>query len=93
MILLLLTSFIVNLVLAYTTWNLFRKNEIAENFIVNSYMSAKNALSVMKQLDDAGAFEADDETGVTFQAIKSVIEDHARFVGVEEDVDTETNDE
>jgi hypothetical protein len=88
LIFIIIFSLILNGVLAYTTWNLFRKNEIAEDFIILSYMSADRALSDMRDLDISGAFEADDETGVTFKALHQVIKDHAKFVGVEDDTDS-----
>lgn len=83
----LILSIIINLVLTYATWNLLRKNEFAEDFIISSYMSAEKALLDMKDLDSSGAFEADDETGVTFKALLQVIEDYAKFVGVDVDLD------
>jgi len=86
---LIILSIIFNLVLSYTTWNLYRKNEIGENFIISSYMSARKALLDMREMDTSGAFEADDETGVTFKALQQIIEDHAEFVGADEDMEIE----
>ena len=88
LIFIIIFSLIFNGVLIYTTWNLFRKNEIAEDFIILSYMSAEKALLEMKDLDTSGAFEADDETGVVFKALHQVVKDHAKFVGVEDDADS-----
>lgn len=82
-------SLVVNFILSYTTWNLLRKNEIADDFITSTYASARRTLLDMEGLDVSGAFEADDETGVTFKALQQVIRDYADFVGVETDLDTE----
>lgn len=85
MILIILGVFLVllNLALIYTTMNLLRKNETAEDFIVNAFLATQTVLQSMRDLDTSGAFEADDETGVTFQALKDMVEDYADFMGVE----------
>ena len=82
-------SLVVNFILSYTTWNLLRKNELAEDFIISTYSSARRTLLDMKDLDISGAFEADDETGVMFKALQQVIRDYADFMGVETDLDTD----
>lgn len=82
-------SLVVNFILSYTTWNLLRKNELAEDFIISTYSSARRTLLDMKDLDISGAFEADDETGVMFKALQQVIRDYADFMGVDTDLDTD----
>ena len=40
---------------------------------VHMYTSIQEAYEVMKNIDNKGAFEADDEAGTTFQMLKQVI--------------------
>lgn len=76
-------SILLNLMLAFTTWNLLRKNEYAEDFIYRLVSAAKIAIDNMREVDIRGSFEADDEVGVTFRALKFVTEDYAELVGLE----------
>ena len=76
-------SILANLVLAFTTWNLLRKNDEAEDFIYRLVTAAKIAIDNMRDVDIRGSFEADDEVGVTFRALKFVTEDYAELVGLE----------
>lgn len=65
------------LTLGYTTFNLLRKNEKAED-VINSYQ--KYIIDVnetvdfiderLKQIDEKGAFKSDDEVGFFFERIK-----------------------
>ena len=68
-------------VLAFTTWNLLRKNEATEDvieeqeeLIANIASRIDNSMEKMKDLDTKGAFEADDETGTVFKELYEVIE-------------------
>ena len=68
-------------VLAFTTWNLLRKNEATEDvieeqeeLIANIASRIDNSMEKMKDLDTKGAFEADDETGTVFKQLYEVIE-------------------
>lgn len=64
-------------VLGYTTFNLLKKNERAED-IINSQAKYINEVSEivqfvdkrMGELDSKGTFESDDEIGFFFQRIK-----------------------
>jgi predicted PurR-regulated permease PerM len=64
-------------VLGYTTFNLLKKNEKAED-IINSQVKYINEVSEivqfvdkrMGELDNKGTFESDDEIGFFFQRIK-----------------------
>lgn len=78
-------SIVLNCVLGYTTYNMLRKNESAEDYIGILLMASKAAIDNMRQVDLQGSFEADDEIGVTFQALKAVIEDYAEVVGFGEE--------
>ena len=40
---------------------------------IHMYTSIREAYEVMKNIDNKGAFEADDEAGTTFQMLKQVI--------------------
>lgn len=74
------------LILAYTTFNLLRKNEKLEDMIENQskilggYMSYLNKISDiidhsskrLKEIDNKGSFESDDEIGFFFEQVKSI---------------------
>ena len=81
----LIPSILLNGVVIYVGWNLLRKNEWLEDFVVALATHARSALQDMRALDVSGAFEADDDVGTTFTALKAIVDDYARFVGVEED--------
>ena len=65
--------------LGFTTFNLMRKQEKAEDILV-SYMEYLNRLSVtieisdkkLKELDNKGSFKSDDEVGFFFEAVKQI---------------------
>jgi len=73
-------------ILAYTTFNLLRKNEKLEDMIENQskilggYMSYLNKISDiidhsskrLKEIDNKGSFESDDEIGFFFEQVKSI---------------------
>lgn len=68
-------------VLGFTTFNLLKKNEKAEDIVV-SYLEYLDKLSrtieisdkKLKELDKGGVFEKDDEVGVIFQSIIKIQE-------------------
>ena len=72
---------IVILLLGFTTLNLLRKNEKAED-IVLGYLTYLDQISrvieaadiKMKKIDIKGSFESDDEIGFFFKQIKKVQE-------------------
>jgi len=74
-----LTTLVV--VLGFTTFNLLKKNEKAEDIVV-SYLEYLDKLSrtieisnkKLKELDKGGVFEKDDEVGVIFQSILKIQE-------------------
>jgi hypothetical protein len=67
------------LILSYTTWNLMRKQERAED-ILAGYLDYLDKLSKvieisekkMKEVDIKGSFESDDEIGFFFKTIKNL---------------------
>jgi len=70
---------IMVVVLAYTTFNLLRKNEKQED-ILSGYMAYLNKISQtiesadkkMQEVDAKGSFKSDDEVGFFFQQIQSI---------------------
>ena len=71
----------LSVVLGFTTFNLMKKNEKAEDIVV-SYLEYLDKLSrtieisdkKLKELDKGGVFEKDDEVGVIFQSIIKIQE-------------------
>lgn len=64
-------------ILGFTTFNLLRKNEQAEDIIlsqdefISKFMDTVNKTDAkLKQIDYKGSFEADDEIGFFFKEIK-----------------------
>lgn len=77
---------ILVVILGYTTFNLLRKNERAEDIIVqyNKYIGEFNKqLSFtsdrLKKIDAKGTFESDDEIGWFFSNIKNLQEGMDKF--------------
>ena len=79
MILIITILSITVVVLGYTTFNLLRKNERQED-ILASYLTYLNKISdiidisdkKLKEVDDKGLFEADDEIGWFFGQVKMI---------------------
>lgn len=73
-------------VLGYTTFNLLKKNEKAEDLILNYEGYVRNlstTLSVadkkLKDIDAKGLFDSDDEIGWFFTHIKDIQDDLNKF--------------
>jgi len=73
-------------ILGYTTFNLLRKNEKAEDIIVqyNEYLTEFNkqikfTSERLKKIDSKGIFESDDEIGWFFKQIKNLQEGIDKF--------------
>ena len=73
-------------ILGYTTFNLLRKNERAEDIIVqyNEYIGEFNkqlefTSDRLKKIDVKGSFESDDEIGWFFEQIKNLQEGMDKF--------------
>mgnify|MGYP003149206960 CR=1 FL=1 len=70
---------ILVIILGYTTINLMRKNEVAEDIVVN-YLQYLDRISrvievsdkKVKDIDIKGSFEGDDEVGFFFKTIKDI---------------------
>ena len=61
---------IIVLMLGWTTFNLTRKTERLETWIEDYAQRVITTQEVLKEIDSKGNFEADDEVGVIFTAIK-----------------------
>ena len=59
---------------SYIIWNLMRKTETLETWIVNIENEMTQVQMDMKEIDDKGYFESDDEVGEKFKQINSVIQ-------------------
>jgi hypothetical protein len=77
---------ILVVILGYTTINLLRKNEKAEDIIlsqnkfigkVDEHISFSN--DRLKQIDQKGTFKSDDEVGWFFNEIKTIQNDLSQF--------------
>jgi uncharacterized membrane protein YukC len=66
-------------IFGYTTFNLMRKNEKQED-ILTGYMTYLNKISDyieitdkrLKEIDQKGSFESDDEVGFFFEQLKNI---------------------
>ena len=68
----------------YVIWNLNTKQEMLENWIEDFINTVEKIQKDLKQIDYLGSFEADDETGVIFDQIKTLINQLDRFKGEEQ---------
>jgi len=77
---------ILVVILGYTTFNLLKKNEDAEDIIV-SYIDFYNKLfsqiekseKRLKEIDQKGTFQGDDEIGWFFDEVKKIQRNISRF--------------
>jgi len=63
------------LTLSYIVFNLMGKVERLETWIEGYVDRINETQSTLKEIDDKGTFEADDEIGVVFTAIKEAVEE------------------
>lgn len=73
-------------IFGYTTFNLLRKNEKAEdiivsqnNFIKNISTQIENSEKRLNEIDEKGVFQGDDEIGWFFNEVKILQNDLSRF--------------
>ena len=66
---------LIVITLGWTTFNLTRKVERLETWIEGYVERINETQSTLKEIDEKGNFEADDEIGVIFTAIKEAIEE------------------
>jgi uncharacterized membrane protein YukC len=77
---------ILVVVLGYTTFNLLRKNEKAEDIIIsqsdfiNKFSTqVDNTQERLSKIDEKGIFQSDDEIGWFFNEVKILQNDLSRF--------------
>ena len=77
---------ILVVILGYTTFNLLRKNEKAEDIIISQNMfinefseQIDSSQKHLDEIDEKGIFEGDDEIGWFFNEIKKIQNDLLRF--------------
>jgi len=70
MIYFLILFILLTLVEGYVIFNLTRKVERLETWVEDYAQRIQDTQQVLKEIDSKGDFEADDEVGVIFQAIK-----------------------
>jgi archaellum component FlaC len=69
----------------YITWNLMQKTELLETWIEDFTVRVDRVQNDLKDIDDRGHFESDDEIGAIFDGIKEIIEELQQFTeGVED---------
>tara|TARA_B100000963_G_scaffold282831_1_gene251480 strand:+ start:606 stop:857 length:252 start_codon:yes stop_codon:yes gene_type:complete len=66
---------IIILMLGWTTFNLTRKSERLETWIEDYAQRIQDTKQVLDEIDAKGSFEADDEIGVVFTAIKEAVDE------------------
>ena len=57
----------------YSSWNLMKKQEMTEDWLVALENRLSNVIKEVKEIDEKGLFEADDEVGTIFEQINSMI--------------------
>tara|TARA_Y100000385_G_scaffold252824_1_gene276555 strand:- start:51 stop:305 length:255 start_codon:yes stop_codon:yes gene_type:complete len=75
MIYLLILFFLLTLIEGYVIFNLMRKSERLESWIEEYAQRILDTQQVLKEIDQKGNFEADDEVGVIFESIKETIDE------------------
>jgi len=71
------------LVEGYVICNLFRKTELLENWVENFTQQIQIVQNQLKEVDDKGMFEADDEVGTIFKRIKQIVNELDNVKGEE----------
>ena len=75
MIYFLILFILLTLVEGYVIFNLTRKVERLETWIEDYAQRINDTNNVLKEIDSKGTFEADDEIGVVFTAIKEAVDE------------------
>tara|TARA_A100001011_G_C14278289_1_gene830316 strand:- start:857 stop:1117 length:261 start_codon:yes stop_codon:yes gene_type:complete len=73
------------LVEGYVIWNLFRKTELLETWVEEFTQRIQSVQNDLSNIDSTGHFEADDEVGSIFEAIKDTIRQLDSLKGEEVD--------
>ena len=69
----------------YVIWNLFRKTELLETWVEEFTQRIQSVQNDLSNIDSTGHFEADDEVGSIFEAIKDTIRQLDSLKGEEVD--------
>ena len=75
MIYFLILFILLTLVEGYVIFNLTRKVERLETWVEDYAQRINDTNNVLKEIDSKGTFEADDEIGVVFTAIKEAVDE------------------
>ena len=75
MIYFLIVFILLTLVESYVIFNLTKKTERLESWVEDYAQRIIDTQTTLKQIDDKGNFEADDEIGVIFQSIKETVDE------------------
>ena len=75
MIYFLILFILLTLVESYVIFNLTKKTERLESWIEDYAQRVIDTQETLKQIDDKGNFEADDEVGIVFQSIKTTVDE------------------
>jgi|TARA_R100001509_G_scaffold701_1_gene707 hypothetical protein len=75
MIYFLILFILLTLVEGYVIFNLTKKTERLETWVEDYAQRVIDTQRVLKEIDQKGNFEADDEVGVVFQSIKETIDE------------------
>lgn len=76
----LVLSVVVNVVLLYAAWNSIRKIEAFEERYVNTKLMLDRLLNNMRQIDEKEMFEKDDEVGVIFDQLQTIISFYNKLI-------------
>lgn len=71
----LLVSFLFNIILLIGVRNLLKQNEQFEDRLFEIRSRIRNTLQKMRDIDESGVFEKDDEVGATFSELKKLSEE------------------
>ena len=66
----------------YVVWNLMKKTELLEDFVGNVGEKIINVNERLAEIDSTGHFEADDEVGTIFEAIKETVNELNVFINI-----------
>ena len=56
----------------YSSWNLMKKQEMTEDWLVALENRLSNVIKEVKEIDEKGLFEADDEVGSVFKQLSNI---------------------
>ena len=65
---------VVSIIQLYIIVNLYNKVDFLEQVLDGTYLTIKDTIDKMKEIDTLGAFESDDEVGSTFDMLKEEID-------------------